>query len=85
MPDSQRHRLLPYIDYLRSLYQQGGPLSSPLSMQEQLKVFIFSIYLIENHCTVYRYIYLDVYIVQRQLAVRDVIQSTSQVCILCAT
>ncbi|KAK2399094.1 protein arginine N-methyltransferase 1.5 [Trifolium repens] len=47
--DSQRHRLLPYIDYLRSLYQQGGPLSSPLSMQEQLK-----------------------------LAVRDVIQSTSQ-------
>ncbi|GAU15167.1 hypothetical protein TSUD_09050, partial [Trifolium subterraneum] len=34
----QRHRLLPYNDYLRSLYQQVGPLSSPLSMQERLQL-----------------------------------------------
>ncbi|XP_045821601.1 protein arginine N-methyltransferase 1.5-like isoform X2 [Trifolium pratense] len=46
---SRRRHLLPHIHYLRSLYQQVGPLSSPLSLQEHL-----------------------------QLAVRDVIQYTSQ-------
>ncbi|PNY07044.1 arginine N-methyltransferase [Trifolium pratense] len=50
---SRRRHLLPHIHYLRSLYQQVGPLSSPLSLQEHL-----------------------------QLAVRDVIQYTSQVLVV---